>query len=67
MVENSPELRLSARERARQVYLEALPKLTDDELRLEFRFRDSMPDFRREIEAEMQRRKKGGLRTSAKA
>lgn len=52
----NPE-QLAAREASRKAYIEGLSKLSEDELLLEFRFRDSMPDFRPQIEAEVRRRK----------
>jgi hypothetical protein len=56
--------REAARAESRRAYVEALLGLSDEELRQEFRIRDGMPDFRSEIMAEVQRRKRGVSRAA---
>ena len=56
--------REAARAESRSAYLEALRSLSDEDLQLEFRFRESMPDFRSEIMAEVQRRKRGSQKAA---
>jgi hypothetical protein len=57
----------AARAESRRAYVEALCGLSDEDLQQEFRFRESMPDFRSEIMAEVQRRKHGVSPMAAKA
>jgi hypothetical protein len=59
--------REAARAESRRAYLEALCGLSDEELLLELRDHDGMPDFRPEIEAEVRRRKCGGSAKAARA
>jgi hypothetical protein len=60
-----PDPRADAVLQSRLAYIAALRRLSDEDLLLEFRDRDSMPDFRAELEAEVQHRKE--LRAKSKA
>ena len=59
--------REAARAESRRVYVGALQGLSDAELLLELRDHDSLPDFRSEIMAEVQRRKRGVSAKAARA
>lgn len=56
--------REAARAESRRAYVEALCGLSDEELQHEFRFQESMPDFRSELMAEVQRRKRGSQKAA---
>lgn len=59
--------REAARAESRRAYVAALRGLSDAELLLELRDHDGLPDFRSEIELEVERRKRGSLQKAAMA
>ena len=59
--------REAARAESRRAYVEALRGLSDEELLRELRGHEGMPDFRSEILAERQRRKRVVSANAAKA